>query len=89
MKLTNFSNPNPSNSFNIIWLLLAVTVLFAHTSVLASIDDVKWLLRWFDSYFAISGFFAVSGYLVTQSYLRSNSTKIYFYKRLRRIYELW
>ena len=86
MKTIHRSDAKLPNSFNEIRLLLAVTVLFAHTSVLASIGEIKWILSWFDSYFAISGFFAISGYLVTQSYLRSNSTKIYYYKRLRRIY---
>ena len=86
MNKNDLVNQSFSNSFDEVRLLLAFIVFFAHTSVLASIGDIQWLLSRFDSDFAITGFFAISGYLVTQSYLRCNSYAVYFQKRFRRIY---
>lgn len=74
------------NSFNEVRLILSFIVYLAHTSVLASANDFTWLLKKFDSEFAITGFFAISGYLVTHSYFRSKSLHLYFLKRVRRIY---
>jgi peptidoglycan/LPS O-acetylase OafA/YrhL len=74
------------NCFDEVRFILAFMVLIVHTSELASVDELEWFTRYFDSDFAVKGFFAISGYLVTKSYFSSKSLVEYFEKRIRRIY---
>ncbi|WP_415391259.1 acyltransferase family protein [Porticoccus sp. Uisw_050_02] len=74
------------NCFDEVRFILAFIVLVAHTSVLATAEQLAWFTGYFDSNFAVKGFFAISGYLVTKSYLSSGSYIQYFEKRIRRIY---
>ena len=75
-----------NNSFDEIRFILAFFVLIAHTSILASSEQLNWFTRFFDSDFAVKCFFSISGYLVTKSYLSSDNFMDYFKKRIRRIY---
>jgi peptidoglycan/LPS O-acetylase OafA/YrhL len=74
------------NCYDEVRFILAFIVLVAHTTALASAEQLYWFAKYFDSNFAIKGFFAISGYLVTKSYLSSDSYIQYFEKRIRRIY---
>ena len=74
------------NCFDELRFILAIIVLVAHTSALATAEQLDWFTKYFDSDFAVKGFFAISGYLVTKSFLSSNSYFDYFEKRLRRVY---
>lgn len=75
-----------NNSFDEVRFILAFIVLVAHTSALATAEQLDWFTKYFDANFAVKGFFAISGYLVSKSYLSSDSYFNYFEKRLRRIY---
>lgn len=74
------------NCFDEVRFILAFIVLVAHTSALATAEQLNWFTKFFDSDFAVKGFFAISGYLVTKSYLSSNNVLQYFEKRIRRVY---
>jgi len=74
------------NCFDEVRFILAFIVLVAHTSALASAEQLTWFTKYFDSDFAVKGFFAISGYLVTKSYISSNNVIQYFEKRIRRVY---
>ena len=74
------------NCFDEVRLILAFIVLVAHTSALATAEQLNWFTKFFDSDFAVKGFFAISGYLVTKSYISSNNVIQYFEKRIRRVY---
>lgn len=75
-----------SNSFDEVRFVLAFIVLVAHTSALATADELQWFISFFNADFAVKGFFAISGFLVTKSYLSSGNFVYYFKKRVRRIY---
>ena len=75
-----------NNCFDEVRFFLAFIVLLAHTSELATAEELDWLSESFDADFAVKGFFAISGYLVTKSFISSDSYINYFEKRLRRIY---
>lgn len=74
------------NCFAEVRFILAFIVLVAHTSNLATSEELYWFTKYFDSGFAVKGFFAISGYLVTKSYISSDSFFHYFEKRIRRVY---
>ena len=75
-----------NNCFDEVRFILAFIVLVAHTSALATAEQLYWFTKYFDSDFAVKGFFAISGYLVTKSYIASESAIQYFEKRIRRVY---
>lgn len=75
-----------NNCFDEVRFILAFIVLVAHTSALATAEQLYWFTKYFDAGFAIKGFFAISGYLVTKSYISSDTAIQYFEKRIRRIY---
>ena len=72
------------NNFDIMRLVLALTVVVAHCRILsqsASLGAIDAL----NPEIAVDGFFAISGFLVVASYERSSSMRQYFAKRARRI----
>jgi len=73
------------NNFDILRIVLATTVFYAHMGVLAGID----LLKNFPSGIAVQGFFIVSGYLIVKSYLRNSNITTYVKSRFFRIYPLY
>ena len=95
MKVTDPVNqsakPQPSiqpkafkNNFDILRIVLATTVFYAHMGALAGID----LLKNLPSGIAVQGFFIVSGYLIVKSYLRNSNITTYIKSRFFRIYPL-
>ena len=76
------------NNLNLIRLLLALLVLFAHCCPLAfGMEAAKRPILQNDAgSFAVDQFFFISGFLITASWLRSKSMNDYLRKRVLRIY---
>jgi len=74
------------NNFDLIRLLLALTVFLVHSYDLSLKSELKPITFFLNSGVAINSFFIISGFLVSLSYERSKSTLDYFIKRIRRIY---
>ena len=80
------------NNLNLLRLVLALLVLFAHSFPLTQGDnDREWgyiLTRGQDTFgeLAVNAFFAISGLLILQSWMRSRSSGDYLRKRVLRIY---
>ena len=79
------------NNFDFLRLLFAVFVIIAHSFVLTGNTPGDWVFilsqkQMTFSHIGVAGFFAISGYLVTQSLSRSNTLKVYYLKRVLRIY---
>lgn len=61
-----------TNNFNLIRLLLAISVVFAHTyDFTGRHSPTSWGIS--VGYFAVQAFFAISGYLIVLSFLRAGS----------------
>lgn len=88
------------NNFNVLRVLLAVSVIFSHSyPILYGIQVLDPIARFFRyqkdvpedhaidlGHLALYGFFAISGYLVTMSWQNKRSIGDYFKKRILRIY---
>jgi peptidoglycan/LPS O-acetylase OafA/YrhL len=70
------------NNINFLRLVLAWTVVIAHSSLSGHNYQFKKL---FDGEIAVCGFFIISGFLIIRSYWSSKSLKDYFIKRCRRL----
>lgn len=68
-----------SNNIGAIRLMLALSVVFAHSAPLGTMTDRT-------GTWAVNMFFVISGWLIAQSWLRSGSAAAYMAKRVRRIY---
>lgn len=71
-----------SNNFDLLRLLLAVSVALYHVGVLSKDFPAFAAIP---AWGAVQAFFVISGYLVTQSYISSRTIKNYFEKRARRV----
>ena len=75
-----------SNNFDAIRLILALSVMIFHSSVLFNSS----ILGKFNIGSVVQCFFIISGYLIFQSYERSKSLKDYVIKRAKRLFPgLW
>ncbi len=78
------------NNFNIIKLITAIAVLFAHCDPIlyGRNNQIDWLSRVSGDvgYVAVDIFFCISGYLVTKSIILRDSLSHYIFSRLLRIY---
>jgi len=74
------------NNFDLLRLVLAFSVCFAHLATVSAIQDFSPLEHYFNSGLAVDCFFVVSGFLIFRSYSRSSSLSSYLNKRFRRIY---
>lgn len=72
------------NNFDIMRLVLALTVVVAHCRILSQSASLG-VIGVLNPEIAVYGFFAISGFLVVASYERSGSLRQYFAKRARRI----
>jgi len=75
-----------TNNFDLIRLLLAVTVAFIHLSFLSEIKSLSFITDIFSPEVAVDCFFVISGFLIFMSYDSSKSLSKYTSKRLRRIF---
>jgi peptidoglycan/LPS O-acetylase OafA/YrhL len=76
-------------SFDLIRLIAAILVVYAHSFLVVGQRDNAWQLLFpgVDSgTFAVSIFFAASGYMITESLRRNPAWNIFLYKRALRIY---
>ena len=94
------SEETRGNNFNVLRLVLAIAVIFSHSTELllgpTHLDPVASALHnQFDQigdhpvdsgHLAVYGFFVISGYLISMSFARSRSIGSYLKKRVLRIY---
>lgn len=82
---------NRENSFDFLRLVFASFVIITHSYILSgeiecdiacqlTLNQIKL------SYIGVDGFFIISGYLIFQSLLRSANIRIYFWKRILRVF---
>jgi peptidoglycan/LPS O-acetylase OafA/YrhL len=74
------------NNFDILRLILSLTVVIVHLADLSQIDELKSFSSYFSSVIAVDSFFIVSGFLIFMSFDKSSSLIDYFLKRVRRIF---
>ena len=80
------------NNFDFLRFLLAIFVIITHSFALKGmLENKEWLLAITDnqlsfSAIGLSGFFTISGYFIYVSLMRSENLKIYFKKRILRIF---
>lgn len=74
------------NNFDLLRLLLSITVFLVHSSILSKRAELAVITRYLSSEVAVNSFFVISGFLVTMSFYNSSSKTDYFIKRARRIY---
>ncbi|MBL1320370.1 MAG: acyltransferase [Methylophaga sp.] len=74
------------NNFDIIRLLLAMTVAIVHLSYLSNISFLSGIDLFLNSEVAVDSFFVISGFLIFRSFESSKSIGNYTRKRLRRIF---
>lgn len=74
------------NNFDLLRLLLALTVCLVHAAELSGFSPLAALPEYLSSRIAVQAFFVVSGFLIVMSYERSSSLSSYTSKRIRRIY---
>lgn len=78
-------NNRDANNFDMLRLVMAVTVFLFHLYVLTGESDFKIFTTFLSSAVAINCFFIISGFLIFMSYENSKTLKSYAEKRLRRI----
>jgi len=78
---------NTQNNFNILRLILAVLVYFAHWNILTSQGISNSLFQL--SGFAVDMFFVVSGFLIFWSFDADQNKKHFYIKRFFRIFPLY
>lgn len=75
-----------SNNFDLLRFLLAFSVFLVHAYVLSAAEPLSILGQLLSSEIAVKSFFVVSGFLIFMSYENTSNIKLYFLKRVRRIY---
>ncbi len=73
------------NNLDLLRLIFAFTVFILHMVELANISKLKFLFRYFSTYYSIIGFFIISGFLISKSYIKTANNTQYFKKRAIRI----
>jgi peptidoglycan/LPS O-acetylase OafA/YrhL len=73
------------NNFDIVRLLLAVTVVLVHSEDLSGSPALAIWRHILNSHLAVEGFFVISGFLIFASYERCTTLKEYFANRAWRI----
>ena len=73
------------NAFNAIRLFLCFVVVFMHSLGNVGISN-KYLL---DGHMAVCGFFIISGFWITKSYFNSENLKVFFLKRIKKIFPMY
>jgi len=76
-----------NNNFDLIRLVLAVLVGFAHWNFLTNLNNESIIFDF--SKIAVDGFFIISGFLIFWSYDNNNNTLYFYIKRFFRIFPLY
>lgn len=74
-----------NNNFDLIRLLLSLTVFFVHSYNLSGNPGLSMIPVFLNTHTAVCAFFVISGFLVSSSFANSTSPSEYFSKRLRRV----
>lgn len=74
-----------NNNFDLIRLLLSLTVFFVHSYDLSGNPGLSMIPVFLNTHTAVCAFFVISGFLVSSSFANSSGRPEYFSKRLRRI----
>jgi peptidoglycan/LPS O-acetylase OafA/YrhL len=74
------------NNFDLLRLLLAITVCVSHASYLSGFHQIGIISSFLSSSVAVKSFFVISGFLIFMSFERSSSLMAYARKRMSRIY---
>ncbi len=74
------------NNFDLIRLLLSVSVAIAHLSILTGNSALGKISEFFSAEVAVDAFFIISGFLIFMSFEASRSLSQYISKRVRRIF---
>ena len=85
--MNNLQKLSTQNNFDILRLLLAILVYFAHWNILTSQDISNPLFHL--SGFAVDMFFIVSGFLIFWSFDADQNKKHFYIKRFFRIFPLY
>jgi len=75
------------NNFDIVRLILAVLVGFAHWNFLTNLNNDSFIFDF--SKIAVDGFFIISGFLIFWSYDNNNNAFFFYIKRFFRIFPLY
>ncbi len=87
IELSQHTHPRlAQNNFDLLRLLLAVTVCISHASYLSGFEQIGIVSSFLSSAVTVKAFFVVSGFLIFMSFERSSSLMAYVRKRIRRIY---
>lgn len=78
---------NANNNFDVLRLLLAFLVFFAHWNILTSYDSTNLLFHL--SGYAVDAFFIISGFLIFWSFDNDQNKKHFYTKRFFRIFPLY
>lgn len=73
-----------NNNFNLLRLIFAVAVVYAHSFALLGLDVPHFFGRGIGN-IAVHGFFVISGYLITDSFMRNPSVLVFSWNRALRI----
>lgn len=85
IKIKTIELNNRNNSLNLLRLIFATTVILWHSIIFVGFEQTLPDFINFILCLAVPSFFVVSGYLITASAIK-NPLKIYFKKRIARIY---
>ena len=72
------------NNFNLMRLLLALSVLLVHSAGISDVSKLSFVLRYLNGDVIVKCFFAISGYLIALSFQRNDKVG-FFLKRAKRI----
>lgn len=84
MAINFTANDAGNNNFDLIRLLLAISVVFHHVYGLSELPVFESI--YIKTLYSVQGFFIISGFLIVMSYENSKSLYTYAIKRIRRIY---
>lgn len=73
------------NNFDLIRLLLAVSVAITHIAILSGNNTMAGIGLLFSSEVAVDAFFVISGFLIFMSFDSSRTVRAFAFKRVRRI----
>lgn len=81
----NEENTNSKNNFDGLRIALAIIVFLYHVEGLSKAKELSYLGDIFSGGFAVKCFFVISGFLITLSFIKSQNTKVFLKKRIRRV----
>ena len=81
-----YISSSQKNNFDLIRLILAITVFIVHTAILTELPVYNHIASFLNSSIAVYAFFIVSGFLIFMSYDNNTLIKSFFKKRFLRIF---